>query len=87
MIAQILFIKRQEWNVDNSVCLGEYLNIWKADFHSLIKFKWSEKEDIVLVENDIIHSVTSIPTIATSFLDHVVKFDERKSGLSVMESC
>ena len=36
----------------------------------------SGKEDIPLVENDVIHSITSIPTNAiSSLLDWVNKFD------------
>ena len=67
VIAQILFLKRQAWNLGNSVCSGDTANVWKADFHSLIMFKWSEKDDILLVENDVICSITSIPTNAASF--------------------
>ena len=39
-------------------------------------FIQSGKEDIPLVENDVIHSITSIPTNAiSSLLDRVNKFD------------
>lgn len=39
-------------------------------------FIQSGKEDIPLVENDVIHSITSIPTNAiSSLLDWVNKFD------------
>ena len=63
------------------------VNVRKTDFHSLILFMLSEKEDILLVVNVIICLNMLIPiNMVSNFLNCMNRFDDWKSDLEVVES-
>ena len=63
------------------------VNVPKTDFHSLILFMLSKKEDIVLVVNVIICLNMLIPiNTVSNFLSCMNRFDDWKSDLEVVES-
>ena len=85
-ITEIFFLKRQIC-LRSSLVHEDHLNVQKAPFHWSILLLQSEKDDILLVENRVIFWITWIPTnAACSFLDCEKKFNEWKSGLSVVET-
>ena len=65
---------------------GYSINVQKADFHSMILFTLSEKEDILIVVNDNTCWIMSIlHNEMPSFLDPLNEFNQSKSGLEVVE--
>ena len=66
---------------------GDHIKFQKFDFHLLILFMLSLKEDILVVVNYTFHAGMLVPTNAlSSFLDCVTKFGEWKSSLKIVES-